>query len=592
MELDQQIAALQVARSKASAKIFAERAATGNAIVTLRDLKSASHLNGTNATIVANCVAPKPAEGRMAVRLADDSIIAVKFENALPTMAVSTRVAINPELVLLPRGGFKVEADLGRVVEWLEGGLRCRVTVDGVHSKPASSSSLAVPRDIIVEPWKKEAVDTLVLEEPFKKQSQLIAAAAHWDQKRAEARGASTAEARQAGKAALRAAADAARRWRLLENHAHCRSLAALSELALLCRLVDCHLAEQSGHSAKEALKEAFALLEQAQLWKAFPPAVMPRYYCECANLYSHKASLALGYPLLRAPEDTHDLILADLNCAKQYAEALQDDVLRGRVVSQMASCMTTFKLPTDEVKSPVGIHPSDYGRRMLAELAQIDGTLKAHGEAAATAAAAAAAAPATPSATAVAAAAPHRPGAEYYETNRTELFAVRAALLGWLGERQQQRELIADIIKREDQKRPSDWRARCVGRANLMKILPKSAVDERRRLSAEMRALMPEQPSECVVCNEPLRDGNSGLDDVQILPCLLHVVHISCHSSWAAASIQNKLQEAGGRDTWALQCRCPICLDLTPIMVTRKAESSENPAGAAEAACNCIPCS
>ena len=429
MDLDKQIAALEFARSEASAKIFAERAATGNALVTLRNLKSAALLNGTHATIIANSVAPhKPSAGRMAVRLADDTVIAVKFENALPTVAAGTRVAVNPELAMCKEGGFLLEADLGVVAEWIDGGGSCRVKIDSVYGKPKSALR---ERDVVVALWKTGAADTLVLEEPFLRQAATISTAARIDAKAAATRRAATAEARQAGKAELRSAADAARRWRQLENHAHCRSLAALNELGALRQLINCHLAEHQGQPAKEVGAEAFALLGDRHLFASFPPQIIGRFYCECANLYLQKAQCVLGYPLLRAAGDTHDLVMMDLNSARQYAEELKDDALKFMVLNQVVVCLITFHQPTDRIKTADATHlASDYGRGMLDELSMADRTLAKHSERAA-----AGEAPF----------AHHSAG--HYERHRTDLSFARSKLVGWLDERQQQKASVAVTI-------------------------------------------------------------------------------------------------------------------------------------------------
>lgn len=306
MEPPAQIAALEAARAQAAqacAKLFCEMAESGNAIITLRGLKSAPNLNGTLATIVANNVAPrKPAAGRMAVRLADESVIAVKFEHASPEIATGTRVAVNPELALSKDGGFAVEAGLGSVVEC--NGMKCHVIVDGAHGRqpPWATSTVAV------EPWTKAG--SLVLEASFCKQAELIATASTIDNDALAVQDAGTAEARQLGKARLRKAADAALRWYQLENHVGVRSLAALNQLAALRRLLHAQSMEAAGHSALVTLKEATALLGRTTLWERFPGAVMPHFYVECANVYLEKANLALGYPNLRSEADTHDSIM------------------------------------------------------------------------------------------------------------------------------------------------------------------------------------------------------------------------------------------------------------------------------------------
>ena len=303
MEPPAQIAALEAARAQTCAKLFSEMAESGNAIITLRGLKSAPNLNGTLATIVANNVAPrKPAAGRMAVRLADDSVIAVKYEHASPEIMIGTRVAVNPELGISKDGGFAVEAGLGSVVEC--NGMKCHVLVDGAHGRQSPCGTSTV----VAEPWTNPG--SLVLEASFCKQAELIATASTIDNDARAVHSAGTAEARQLGKARLRRAADAALRWYQLENHFGVRSLAALNQLAALRRLLHAQVMEAAGHSALETLKEAMALLGRTALWERFPGAVMPRFYVECANIYLEKANLALGYPNLRSEADTHDSIM------------------------------------------------------------------------------------------------------------------------------------------------------------------------------------------------------------------------------------------------------------------------------------------
>ena len=201
----------------------------------------------------------------MAVRLSDESIIAVKYDNALPTIAIGTRVAVNPELTLISDGGFQVEAELGSVVECADGGLKCHVRIDAVRGKPP----LAEPRTIIVEPWT--AHDTLVLEAAFLRQANLITTASTIDLDARAVRDAGTAESRQVGKVRLRHAADAALKWRQLENHSGVVCLAALNQLAALRRLLHCHLAEAAGHSALTTVREVTALMEMKELWTSFP---------------------------------------------------------------------------------------------------------------------------------------------------------------------------------------------------------------------------------------------------------------------------------------------------------------------------------
>ena len=581
--IQKQMAALEAARAQASANLFGERADTGNVIVTLRDLKGAHHLNGTLATIVANGVAPrKPAAGRMAVRLADQSVISVKYENADPTIAAGTRVAVNPGLMQTGEGGWRVAAELGSVLECV--GLKCRISIDGVIGmKP-----LMEPRAELVEPWSPPLSNsnaTLVLEAPFLKQARLIEAAASFVNDARTAQEGVTADARQAGKARLRAAANAALEWRKLENHPGVCSLAALNQLGALRCLLECQLNECSGHSALATVTEAMALLRHAGLFARFPGELMARYYHDCAHLYLAKASLALGYPNLRAERDSYEGVMEDLNFARQYSDWLEDDVLRFNVLNRMVVCLTTFQSPSAPTRVQGTYHPVSVGRSMLADLSTADAALAQY----ALAARASASGEFSP---------PHAKlklasSAALWEQRRNDLLVARATLLRWLGEGEQERTLLRSLILRADEHTSTDVRKRAGSRYNLMSQLQPSS-DEACRLHEEIRAMMPPQP-DCIACGGPLDDASAGdtlevggvKDEsaVKILGCLLHVVHASCHRRWGDATVE-RLGAASAMEAMAVRERCPICLDATPTQLVQSTKST----GAREAPA-CVEC-
>ena len=350
-ETARQIAALEAMRAKQAAQIFASRADTGGGMVTLRQLTSQPQLNGTIARIVASCVAPRrPSAGRMAVRLDDESIISVKFENALPEVPVGTRCAVDSGCTMSTGGGFRVDADFGSIVEVREGGFKVDVSVDATYDPSLRECKR---RLVTLQPWDQHA---LILEADFRKLAAHVSQASGFERPFALsiAEG-SSEDGCEAARAQLRAAAAAARRWVCLENQANMVKLAALNQLQVarcsisrsisrsICRSilrldapVRCSLsnwlhsrcmrpcrhrpspsdsqilrrlafahATCPGHQppviecqvALRACEDADALLEHEEWFGAFPAPLTKRLYLERGYLCLIRAHMLLAYP-------------------------------------------------------------------------------------------------------------------------------------------------------------------------------------------------------------------------------------------------------------------------------------------------------
>lgn len=339
MQPAQQLSALEHARALASANIFEERAKTGNALVTLQGLKSKPHLNGATATIVANDVAPHaPSAGRMAVRLADDKIIAVKFENALPTVPVGTRVAINSELQGARGGGFVVDAEFGEIAS-SDGSGVVHVRVDGALRQAVK------PRSVPLS-W---ATETLVLEADFRKLAAHVAAAAGFERHLMVITDIAEADdVRRAALVRLRECATAAQRWRRLENHAQCIKIAALNELQALRRLGDAHVALAEPGQVLVVRDEARALLAAQFLWGQFPAPLLPQLHQERARLCLLQAKVLVESPELRIADEGHAEVGALLSSAAQDAVFARDEHLGRMVLVQQAHCLMHFARPSD----------------------------------------------------------------------------------------------------------------------------------------------------------------------------------------------------------------------------------------------------
>ena len=364
MEPAQQLSALEHARALASANIFEERASTGNALVTLQGLKSKPHLNGAVATIVASGIAPHaPSAGRMAVRLADENIIAVKFENARPTVPIGTRVAINSELQGARGGGFVVDAEFGEVSEVTDGSGVLAVRVDGALRQAAR------PRPVPLS-W---ATETLVLEVDFRKLATHVAAAAGFERHFTTVSDtAEAADARRAALVGLRECAAAAQQWRRLENHAQCVKLAALNELQALRRLGGAHVAMGEPGRVLAVRDEARALLAERFLWEQFPAPLLPSLYQERARLCLLQASVLVESPELRGADEGHAEVGALLSSAAQDAVFARDEPLGRAVLVQQARSLVHFARPADLIAT---------GGARASSAATADGVVPSEGE-------------------------------------------------------------------------------------------------------------------------------------------------------------------------------------------------------------------
>jgi hypothetical protein len=268
-------------------------------------------------------------------------------------------------------------------------------------------------------------------------------------------------------------------------------------------------------------------------------------------------------------------LVPQDLNFARQYAEYLNDDALRFMVLNRMVICLTSFKFPTDSIVARGATHAaSELGRSMLRELSAADTILSERATAAR-----------------LAASGEQRGDADelpasFWEVNRTDLLGTRCILLSWLGEVEEQRGLLRQLIQRADEHSAADPQKRMVHRINLLRLLLPSD-PEARRLHEQVRALMPPQ-QDCAVCGCPLdappadpsldgtHDGASASPDavgqandyVKVLCCSRHLAHTSCHLKWGDAAVKRMGSQC--TEPWAVRERCPICLDVTPTLLIR----------------------
>ena len=267
-----------------------------------------------------------------------------------------------------------------------------------------------------------------------------------------------------------------------------------------------------------------------------------------------------------------------DLNFARQYAEYLNDDGLRFMVLNRMVICLTSFKRPTDSIVARGATHAaSDLGRSMLRDLSAADTTLSERATAARLAA------------NGEQCGDVDQLPASYWEVNRTDLLGARCVLLSWLGEVEEQRALLRQLIKRADEHSAADPRKRMVHRLNLLRLLLPSD-PEARRLHEQVRALVPPQ-QDCAVCGCPLDapPGESSLDGtcdgasasasagaeegqaddyVKVLYCTRHLAHSSCHQKFGDAAVERMGSQC--TEPWTVRERCPICLDVTPALFVR----------------------
>ncbi len=398
-ETARQIAALEAMRAEQSARIFASRAETGGGLVLLRNLQSQPHLNGTIARIVASCAAPRrPSAGRMAVRLDDDSIISVRFENALPEVPVGTRIAVGSGCTMSRGGGFKVDASFGSIIEVREGGFRVVVRVDAVYDslcegarRPASAAESAGSL-VTLQPWDKNA---LILEADCCKLAELIRKASGFERPFALAISAgSSRDECEAARDELRAAETAAGRWVALENQANMIKLAALTRLQILRRLAYAHAACPGHQPPLLDCQAAWALCDKAdalradhaEWFEAFPAPLTKPLYAECAHTCLVRAHLLLEHdaPFMQATPHLynavrdgsakaaakaarHEQIMSLLGHAEQYARETfaDDEALQYTTFEKRVLCLVDFHSPQDTVSfapARAGSHRHDGG--------------------------------------------------------------------------------------------------------------------------------------------------------------------------------------------------------------------------------------
>ena len=387
-----------MATSAAHEQLVLQRAETGNALVTLHSLGSKPELNGAVVQLVANAVAPKPpSAGRVAVRLADDSIISVSVKNATAGGApVGSRVSVGGDVVYLLHGdGWRVEQEYGVVTEVTTAG-GVVVEIDSATGKAVNprTVSLFFSKDcFLLEPTARRIVD-------------LVNAASGWDSHAQTARDANaTDEARTEAMKKLRDAADAAAKWLSLENHASMRCLAALTHLQLLRTLADAPVRIRNPSSdlaevdpqlvsfALAILEEAEALMQRHELWSAFPTDLMGGLYREHCFLHLARPMLLLAHPAKRAPADGYELLMGGLFTASQYCDLASEAASRFVILGQMALCLTSFHKagapdsigwpspcwPTPEADAPkVGrVTPRDAGESLIKEIERACGQLE-----------------------------------------------------------------------------------------------------------------------------------------------------------------------------------------------------------------------
>jgi hypothetical protein len=367
------------------------RAETGNALVTLHGLSSKPELNGKLVQLVANTVAPRtPSAGRIAVRLADESIISVSAKNALAGgVTVGTRVSVGGDVRFLKRGdGWKVEQEYGAVTEVLDNG-GCVVQIDSaVGMSP-------VPRMATLSFGN----DSYLLEEDAKRVASLVDAASGWDCHATLAHDAkASTKLRTAALAKLRIAADAAARWLVLENHASMRCLAALTQLQLLRHLAEGYTelipcvdepaestpadgssaestsadsmssAESTSaenapeaaltgsdciESAQRVLAQVAALTARSELWASFPSDLLGALYREHCLVSLARPALLLQHTAARSPSDGYESLMGSLFTASQYADLATDAPCRFRTLRAMVACLTAFHCAHDV--EPIG---------------------------------------------------------------------------------------------------------------------------------------------------------------------------------------------------------------------------------------------
>lgn len=353
-----------------------KRAETGNVLVTIHGLNSKPELNGKLVQLVANAVAPRtPSAGRIAVRLADESIISVNAKNALPGgVTVGARVSVGGDVRYLKRGdGWKVEQEYGVVTAVLDHG-GCTVDIDSAIGKEA-----VAPRTATLTFGR----DSYLLEEDAKRVATLVDAASGWDCHVQQAHDTTaSSESRYAGLSKLRTAADAAARWLVLENHASMRCLAALTQLQLLRHLAEVYAdliacestptdspageTVRSAHieSARGVLSDADALTGRTELWACFPSDLMGALYREHCLVSLARPALLLGPAGARSVADGYESLMGSLFTASQYADLATDAPCRFRVLRHMVLCLTAFHAAdgTEPIGWPIPCWPKPDG--------------------------------------------------------------------------------------------------------------------------------------------------------------------------------------------------------------------------------------
>lgn len=492
-------------------------------LVTLSGLVGAAHLNGTVVVVVAPEDAPKrPAAGRVAVRLHDNSVLSVKEANVVPGAPVSTRVVVRGEMGSAAyelamssgspaTGTVLAKLDAGAVLVLLDDGNEVEVQCGNLQAA-ATVGALSELYELAEEGRQAAQAATMM-----------------------------GSSERKALRGKMAASIDAARRLRLMCDHPSQKSMAALTELELLRHSSDAEMEAMRPRLALDQCDRALALARDRPLWLGLPP---PDNELAEGLHRSHGTSVCLvllnrvrlldSHPSLRGEADTDELLLQHLHSAMGAAKAVEDQQAVKMVLEQriILSC----RRPPGSAASAAAVASS-----LLAEVDLAEAALESL-EAA------------------------HERGSEtwiVWHGMRVTTYQSRARVAMWMGDGGARltalragyaamQALPADV--RSMQLR-SDWKASMY---NLFTALQHSAkpseVEEAVCLLRELRgaSLIPGLSSPCLVCQDALGEEPSNLE---MMACGEHVLHRSCAVQWADhQGAVNPVRSA-----------CPLCQDQTP---------------------------